>query len=153
MEQDLNNWFTFLALALSCTALWTGVVNRREDQRLDAIETLARIEKKRSSSRKLFTQARRRAQTVLEYPGLELLGGLRDVATDWLAVAVEIETNHDELGEEVALVRDSLHKRRRFDLVKLKVLESSLDSLLELNQQFSPGQSFIGPTFQRTYSL
>lgn len=136
MEQDLNNWFTFLALTLSCVALWIGVVNRREDQRLDAIETLGRIEKKRITSRKFFTQARRRAQTILDYPALEARDGLKDVATEWLEVVADIETNHHEVVEEAALVRDSLHKRNHFDLAKLKVLESSLDNLLELTATF-----------------
>ena len=136
MEQDLNNWFTFLALTFSCVALWIGVANRREDQRLDAIETLGRIERKRITSRTFFTQARRQAQTILDYPALEARDGLKDVATEWLEVVANIETNHHEVVEEVALVRDSLHKRNHFDLGKLKVLESSLDNLFELTASF-----------------
>ena len=150
MEQDLNNWFTFLALALSSVALWIGVANRREDQRLDALETLGRIEKKRITSQKFFTHARRRAQTILDYPTLEARDGLKDVATKWLEVVADIETNHHEVAEEVVLVRDSLHKRNHFDLGKLKVLESSLDGLLERTASFlectSSGQSQVNGT-------
>lgn len=136
MEQDLNNWFTFLAMALSCAALWIGVANRRENQRLDALETLGRIEKKRITSRKFFKQAQRRAQTILDYPKLESPDSFKDVATEWLEVVADIETNHDEVVEQVALVSDSLHRRSHFDLGKLKVLESSLDGLLELTASF-----------------
>ena len=93
MEQDLNNWFTFLAMALSCVALWTGLANRREDHRLNAMEILGRIEKKRITSQKFFTQARRRAQTILDNPTLEATDGLKDVATEWLEVVANIETN------------------------------------------------------------
>jgi hypothetical protein len=136
MEQDLNNWFTFLAMALSCVALWIGLANRREDHRLGAIETLGRIEKKRITSQKFFTQARRRAQTILDNPTLEATDGLKDVATEWLETVADIETNHDEVVEEVALVRDRLFNRNHFDPRKLKVLESNLDSLLERTASF-----------------
>ena len=84
----------------------------------------------------LITQARRQAETILDYPALEARDGLKDVATEWLEVVANIETNHHAVVEEVALVRDSLHKRNHFDLGKLKVLESSLDNLLELTASF-----------------
>ena len=136
MEQDLNNWFTFLAMALSCIALWIGLANRREDHRLSAMESLGRIEKKRITSQKFFTQARRRAQTILDNPTLESQDGLKGVATEWLEGLGDIETNHDKVVEEVAFVRDSLHNRNHFDPRKLKVLESNLDSLLERTASF-----------------
>jgi hypothetical protein len=136
MEQDLNNWFTFLAMALSCVALWTGLANRREDHRLNAMEILGRIEKKRITSQKFFTQARRRAQTILDNPTLESQDGLKGVATEWLKGLGDIETNHDKVVEEVAFVRDRLHNRNHFDSGKLKVLESNLDSLLERTASF-----------------
>ncbi|MCX2980878.1 hypothetical protein EYC98_08370 [Halieaceae bacterium IMCC14734] len=132
----MNNWFTFLAMAVSCAALWIGVANRREDQRLAALETLGRIEKKRITSRKFFKQAQRRAHTIIDYPTLESPDSFKDLATEWLEVVADIETNHDEVVEQVALVSDSLHRRRHFDLGKLKVLESSLDGLLELTASF-----------------
>jgi hypothetical protein len=136
MEQDLNNWFTFLAMALSCAALWIGVVNRRENQQVDALETLGRVERKRITSRKFFRQARQRAQTILDVPTLESRDSFKDVATEWLEAVTDIETNHDEVVEQVALVRDSLHRRNHFDLGKLKILESSLDDLLERTASF-----------------
>ena len=136
MEQDLNNWFTFLAMALSCVALWIALANRREDHRLGAIETLGRIEKKRITSQKFFAQARRRAQTILDNPTLESRDGLKDVATEWLEASDDIEKNHDRVVEEVAFVRGRLDTRAHFDPRKLKVLESNLDSLLEHTASF-----------------
>jgi hypothetical protein len=136
MEQDLNNWFTFLAMALSCVALWIALANRREDHRLGAMEVLGRIEKKRITSQKFFTQARRRAQTIIDNPTSESRDGLKDVATEWLEGLGDIERNHDKVVEEVAFVRDRLDTRTHFDPRKLKVLESNLDSLLERTASF-----------------
>jgi len=136
MEQDLNNWFTFLAMALSCLALWIGLANRREDHRLGAMETLGRVEKKRITSQKLFTQAQLRAQKILDNPTLESREGLKDAATEWLEVLGDIKKNHDTVVEQVAFVRNRLHMRNHFDPRKLKVLEFNLDSLLERTASF-----------------
>ena len=125
MEQDLNNWFTFLAMALSGVALWIALANRREDHRLGAMEVLGRIEKKRITSQKFFTQARRRAQTIIDNPTSESRDGLKDVATEWLEGLGDIERNHDKVDT-----------RTHFDPRKLKVLESNLDSLLERTASF-----------------
>ena len=38
-------------------------------------------------------QARRQAETILDYPALEARDGLKDVATEWLEVVANIETN------------------------------------------------------------
>lgn len=100
------------------------------------METLGRVEKKRITSQKLFTQAQLRAQKILDNPTLESREGLKDAATEWLEVLGDIKKNHDTVVEQVAFVRNRLHMRNHFDPRKLKVLEFNLDSLLERAASF-----------------